>query len=73
MLEVAKAMGLKLSRQAHHSLEESGLQDEHRVASLELPLVHYERRMESRKRKKMKWTAWMNCTFLMPNQIQFLL
>lgn len=54
MLEVAKAMGLKLSRQSMHSLEEAGLQDEHRMASLELPLVHYEKRMESRKRKKMK-------------------
>ncbi|KAI5087765.1 DNA-directed RNA polymerase I subunit RPA49 [Silurus meridionalis] len=54
MLEVAKAMGLKLSRQSIHNLEESGLQDDHRMASLELPLVRYERRMESRKRKKMK-------------------
>ncbi|MCI4395021.1 hypothetical protein PGIGA_G00175560 [Pangasianodon gigas] len=54
MLEVAKAMGLTLSRQSLHSLEESGLQDDHRMASLELPLVRYERRMESRKRKKMK-------------------
>lgn len=54
MLEVAKAMGLTLSRQSTHSLEESGLQDDHRMASLVLPLVRYERRMESRKRKKMK-------------------
>ncbi|KAM9449718.1 DNA-directed RNA polymerase I subunit RPA49 [Clarias gariepinus] len=49
MLEVAKAMGLTLSRQSIHSLE-----DDHRMASLVLPLVRYERRMESRKRKKMK-------------------
>ncbi|KAG7313979.1 hypothetical protein KOW79_022475 [Hemibagrus wyckioides] len=54
ILEVAKAMGLTLSRQSSHSLEESGLQDDHRMASLQLPLVRYERRMESRKRKKMK-------------------
>ncbi|KAK3507509.1 hypothetical protein QTP70_027441 [Hemibagrus guttatus] len=54
ILEVAKAMGLTLSRQSIHSLEESGLQDDHRMASLQLPLVRYERRMESRKRKKMK-------------------
>ncbi|XP_072526705.1 DNA-directed RNA polymerase I subunit RPA49 [Salminus brasiliensis] len=54
MLEVAKAMGLTLSRQSSLSSEESGLRDDHRMASLELPLVHYERRLESRKRKKMK-------------------
>ncbi|TSO98555.1 DNA-directed RNA polymerase I subunit RPA49 [Bagarius yarrelli] len=53
MLEVAKAMGLTLSRQTIVSLEESGLQDQHRMASLELPLVCYERRVENRKRKKM--------------------
>ncbi|KAF4071597.1 hypothetical protein AMELA_G00275120 [Ameiurus melas] len=54
MLEVAKAMGLTLSRKTFHSLEEAGLQDDHKMASLVLPLVRYERRMESRKRKKMK-------------------
>lgn len=54
MLEVAKAMGLKLSRQTTLSSEESGLRDEHRIASLELPLVNYERRLERRKRKRMK-------------------
>ncbi|XP_067297914.1 DNA-directed RNA polymerase I subunit RPA49 isoform X2 [Pseudorasbora parva] len=52
MLELAKAMGLTLSRQTVSSGEE-GVQDEHRIASLVLPLVHYERRMERRKRKKM--------------------
>ncbi|XP_060772554.1 DNA-directed RNA polymerase I subunit RPA49 [Neoarius graeffei] len=54
MLEVAKAMGLTLSRQSMYSLEEAGLQDDHRMASLELPLVRYERRMERQKRRKMK-------------------
>ncbi|GAA6091923.1 DNA-directed RNA polymerase I subunit RPA49 [Tachysurus ichikawai] len=54
MLEVAKAMGLTLSRQSIHSWEESGLQDDHRMASLQLPLVRCERRLERRKRKKMK-------------------
>ncbi|XP_062864945.1 DNA-directed RNA polymerase I subunit RPA49 [Trichomycterus rosablanca] len=54
MMEVAKAMGLKLSRLSLGTPEETGLQDEHRTASLELPLVCYERRNESRKRKKMQ-------------------
>ncbi|KAI4883403.1 hypothetical protein NFI96_032449, partial [Prochilodus magdalenae] len=53
MLEVAKVMGLKLSRQSALSKEESGLEDEHRMASLEVPLVRYERRPDGRKRKKM--------------------
>lgn len=47
-------MGLTLSRQSMYSLEEAGLQDDHRMASLELPLVRYERRMERQKRRKMK-------------------
>ncbi|XP_043103824.1 DNA-directed RNA polymerase I subunit RPA49 [Puntigrus tetrazona] len=53
MLEVAKAMGLTLSRQSAHSREEVGTQEEHRMASLVLPLVHYDRRIERRKRKRM--------------------
>uniref|UniRef100_W5LFX2 RNA polymerase I subunit E n=1 Tax=Astyanax mexicanus TaxID=7994 RepID=W5LFX2_ASTMX len=54
MLEVAKAMGLTLSRQASLSAEQSGVQEEHKTASLQLPLVRYERRLEARKRKRMK-------------------
>ncbi|XP_026879833.2 DNA-directed RNA polymerase I subunit RPA49 isoform X1 [Electrophorus electricus] len=54
MIELAKAMGLKLSRQpTFTSLEESGTCNEHRMASLELPLVRYEHRLQNRKRKKM--------------------
>uniref|UniRef100_A0A671MF39 RNA polymerase I subunit E n=1 Tax=Sinocyclocheilus anshuiensis TaxID=1608454 RepID=A0A671MF39_9TELE len=53
MLEVAKAMGLTLSRQSAHSREQAGTQEEHRMASLVLPLVHYEQRMGRRKRKRM--------------------
>uniref|UniRef100_A0A673G579 DNA-directed RNA polymerase I subunit RPA49-like n=1 Tax=Sinocyclocheilus rhinocerous TaxID=307959 RepID=A0A673G579_9TELE len=53
MLEVAKAMGLTLSRQSAHSREQAGTQEEHRMASLVLPLVHYEQRMDHRKRKRM--------------------
>uniref|UniRef100_A0A8C2HGJ4 RNA polymerase I subunit E n=1 Tax=Cyprinus carpio TaxID=7962 RepID=A0A8C2HGJ4_CYPCA len=53
MLEVAKAMGLTLCRQSAYSREEAGTHDEHRMVSLVLPLVHYERRMERRKRKRM--------------------
>ncbi|KAL6466790.1 hypothetical protein MHYP_G00245940 [Metynnis hypsauchen] len=44
MLEVAKAMGLTLSRP----------QEEHRTAFLELPLVRYDHHPEERKRKKMQ-------------------
>ncbi|XDV14847.1 hypothetical protein PO909_015026 [Leuciscus waleckii] len=51
MLELAKAMGLTLSRQTVTNRE--GIQDEHRMASLVLPLVHYDRRVERKKRKRM--------------------
>ncbi|TRY64722.1 hypothetical protein DNTS_030149 [Danionella cerebrum] len=53
MLEVAKAMGLKLS---HHSAlqEHSGVMDEQKIVSLVLPLVCYERRPQIKKRKRMK-------------------
>lgn len=51
MLELAKAMGLTLSRQSAHTREQAGTQEEHRMASLVLPLVHYDQRMEHRKCK----------------------
>ncbi|XP_076874682.1 DNA-directed RNA polymerase I subunit RPA49 [Brachyhypopomus gauderio] len=53
MLEVAKVMGLTLSRRPVVDMEESGHRDEHRMAFLELPLVRYDGRARSRKRKKM--------------------
>ncbi|XP_018551277.1 DNA-directed RNA polymerase I subunit RPA49 [Lates calcarifer] len=54
MIEIAKSMGLTLSRPARGKSEEAGLQDEHRQASLLLPLVKYDQFMERRKRKKMR-------------------
>ncbi|ROI16037.1 DNA-directed RNA polymerase I subunit RPA49 [Anabarilius grahami] len=51
MLELAKVMGLTLSRQT--VFKDEGIKDEHRMASVVLPLVFYDRRMERRKRKRM--------------------
>ncbi|NP_001018540.1 DNA-directed RNA polymerase I subunit RPA49 [Danio rerio] len=53
MLEVAKAMGLTLSRQNALGKEGGLIEDEHRMVSLVLPLVHYDRRTERKKRKRM--------------------
>ncbi|KAM7008956.1 DNA-directed RNA polymerase I subunit RPA49 [Tautogolabrus adspersus] len=53
MIEVAKSMGLTLSKTARGKAEEAGQPDEHRHASLVLPLVKYDQFMERRKRKKM--------------------
>ncbi|XP_070773875.1 DNA-directed RNA polymerase I subunit RPA49 [Enoplosus armatus] len=53
MIEVAKSMGLTLIKQARGRADEAGLRDEHRQASLVLPLVKYDQFMERRKRKKM--------------------
>ncbi|KAK2816990.1 hypothetical protein Q5P01_025181 [Channa striata] len=53
MIEVAKSMGLTLIRPARVKSEDAGLRDEHRQASLVLPLVKYDQFMERRKRKKM--------------------
>ncbi|XP_056301646.1 DNA-directed RNA polymerase I subunit RPA49 [Danio aesculapii] len=53
MLEVAKAMGLTLSRQSTLGTDGALMQDEHRMVSLVLPLVRYDRRMERKKRKRM--------------------
>ncbi|XP_040891426.1 DNA-directed RNA polymerase I subunit RPA49 [Toxotes jaculatrix] len=53
MIEVAKSMGLTLIRPARGKTNEAGLQDEHRQASLALPLVKYDQFLERRKRKKM--------------------
>ncbi|KAK9980797.1 hypothetical protein ABG768_000384 [Culter alburnus] len=51
MLELAKAMGLTLSRLT--VIKDEGIKDEHRMASVVLPLVFCDRRMERRKRKRM--------------------
>ncbi|XP_036373037.1 DNA-directed RNA polymerase I subunit RPA49 [Megalops cyprinoides] len=53
MLEVAKAMRLRLSRQPVTAESEAGLEDGHRLATLELPLAKYEQAGQRRKRKKM--------------------
>ncbi|KAJ8410990.1 hypothetical protein AAFF_G00180250 [Aldrovandia affinis] len=55
MLEVAKSMRLKLSKRPMAE-EEGGArpEDEHRLATLELPLAKYEQFGQRRKRKKMK-------------------
>ncbi|XP_019955935.2 DNA-directed RNA polymerase I subunit RPA49 [Paralichthys olivaceus] len=53
MIEVAKSMGLTLVRPARGKTVEAGLQDDHKQASLVLPLIKYDQFMERRKRKKM--------------------
>lgn len=53
IIEVAKSMGLTLNKPARGKNEEAGLRDEHRHASLVLPLVKYDKFIERRKRKKM--------------------
>lgn len=53
MIEIAKSMGLTLVRPSRRKGAEVGLQEEHREASLVLPLVKYDQFMERRKRKKM--------------------
>lgn len=55
MIEVAKSMGLTLSRTPQVKAEEDGQGDEHRLASLILPLVKYNKFVERQKRKKMRW------------------
>ncbi|XP_076027176.1 DNA-directed RNA polymerase I subunit RPA49 [Genypterus blacodes] len=53
MLEVAKSMGLTLTKPPRGSADEDGMRDKHRQASLVLPLVKYDQFRERRKRKKM--------------------
>ncbi|KAM9857612.1 DNA-directed RNA polymerase I subunit RPA49 isoform 2-T2 [Aulostomus maculatus] len=53
MIEIAKSMGLTLVKQSRGKADKAGLQDEHRQASLVLPLVKYEQFTERRKRRKM--------------------
>ncbi|XP_042284449.1 DNA-directed RNA polymerase I subunit RPA49 [Thunnus maccoyii] len=53
IIEVAKSMGLTISKSARGKADDAELRDEHRHASLVLPLVKYDQFMERRKRKKM--------------------
>ncbi|RVE76386.1 hypothetical protein OJAV_G00007360 [Oryzias javanicus] len=53
MLEIAKSMGLTLSKPARSKGDDTQLQDEHRYATLVLPLIKYDKFVERRKRKKM--------------------
>ncbi|XP_041838925.1 DNA-directed RNA polymerase I subunit RPA49 [Melanotaenia boesemani] len=53
MIEVAKSMGLTLSKPVRAKSDEAGLHDDHRQASVVLPLVKYDQFLERRKRKKM--------------------
>ncbi|XP_056136761.1 DNA-directed RNA polymerase I subunit RPA49 [Lampris incognitus] len=52
MLEVAKAMGLTISKNSHRKANDAVLTDGHRRASLILPLVKYEQYMERKRLKK---------------------
>lgn len=54
MIEVAKSMGLTLSRSSKTKGEETTLLDDHKHACLNLPLVKYDKFTERRKRKKMR-------------------
>ncbi|XP_068607345.1 DNA-directed RNA polymerase I subunit RPA49 [Brachionichthys hirsutus] len=53
MIEVAKSMGLTLIRPPRGLAAKEKLHDEHRRASLVLPLIKYDQFTERRKRKKM--------------------
>lgn len=54
MIEIAKSMGLTVIKPARLKADETELQDEHKMASLRLPLVKYDQMIERRKRKKMR-------------------
>ncbi|KAJ8281331.1 hypothetical protein GJAV_G00066280 [Gymnothorax javanicus] len=54
MVDVAKTMGLRLSKRPVSEEGGVGPENEHRLATLELPLVKYEHLSQRRKRKKMK-------------------
>ncbi|XP_070843003.1 DNA-directed RNA polymerase I subunit RPA49 [Chaetodon trifascialis] len=53
MTEIAKSMGLTLNRPPRGKADTGELRDEHKQASLVLPLVKYDQFTERRKRKKM--------------------
>ncbi|KAG8014821.1 DNA-directed RNA polymerase I subunit RPA49, partial [Nibea albiflora] len=54
MIEIAKSMGLTLNKQPRVKAEDAGLREDHREASLVLPLVKYDQFTERRKRRKMQ-------------------
>ncbi|CAJ1052159.1 DNA-directed RNA polymerase I subunit RPA49 [Xyrichtys novacula] len=54
MTELAKSMGLTLSKPPRVKAEEVGQSEHHRQASLVLPLIKHDKFMERRKRKKMR-------------------
>ncbi|XP_041965496.1 DNA-directed RNA polymerase I subunit RPA49 isoform X1 [Alosa sapidissima] len=53
MIEVAKSMGLKLSKMPAECADQAGF-DEHRIATLQLPLMKYERFTQTKKHKKLR-------------------
>lgn len=53
MVEVAKSMGLRLSKRYPGVGDMAGLEEEHRLATLELPLVKYDQVKRLHKRRKM--------------------
>ncbi|KAK5621555.1 hypothetical protein CRENBAI_001609 [Crenichthys baileyi] len=53
VIEVAKSMGLSLIKPARAKGDEASLRDDHRQATVVLPLVKYDQFIERRKRKKM--------------------
>uniref|UniRef100_A0A3B5M277 Uncharacterized protein n=1 Tax=Xiphophorus couchianus TaxID=32473 RepID=A0A3B5M277_9TELE len=53
MIEIAKSMGLSLIKPARAKRDEAALSDDHRQATVALPLVKYDKFVEQRKRKKM--------------------
>ena len=50
---MAKSMGLKLSKMPSEGADKAGY-DEHRIATLKLPLIKYDRFTQTRKRKKVR-------------------
>ena len=54
IMDLAKLMGLTMSKSARRKADETELTDEHKHASLVLPLVKYEPLIDRRKRKKMR-------------------
>lgn len=53
MIEIAKSMRLTLIKPPRTKADEGGPREEHRQATLVLPLAKYDQFLERRKRKKM--------------------
>lgn len=54
MIEIAKSMRLTLIKPPRTKADEGGPREEHRQATLVLPLAKYDQFLERRKRKKMR-------------------